>query len=316
MAVDEYISIPIGAPPWSPWIRIALVQRTPEKYAVDYGKLRTIDDFEIILQLEGHTWTWLEPYGSVDVAPGDLIFNPPGIEHAWAYTAGAHAAIHFDFCANPALVPMLNLHPTERIVQRQPLESVPIFELTFDGADSSESIKVPFVVPARNPGLWRDRMDRVIEVWQRDARPSTGFQLLAAETVGWMMRTLSEDAAHAGLTESSMHDPRILAVLKEIDAHELTPEKQWLSVPEMARLAGLGQTAFYALFRQVTGRSPRQYLEERRIARAEQLLIETNRTVVDIAHSQGYDDAYHFSSAFKRVTGVAPTTYRTRSLIR
>jgi len=314
LGATDLIRITVDPGPLSPWIRLAVSVTVREEYAVDTAQLRTIDDFEIILQTEGHTWTWLEPYGTVEVAPGDVIFNPPHLPHGWAYNAGKHLAIHFDFHANPDLVPMRNLHPTDRLVRRQPLPAVPTFLLKFGETEPETGAILPFVTPARNVSAWKERMSHVIEVWQRDARPTLAFQLLAAETVGWMLRTLAEDAAHQGLAQRTEPDTRILALLKELDAVADSAAQPWLSVSEMARRTGLGPTAFHAHFQRLTGRSPRRYLEERRIARAEQVLINTNRAIGEIARMEGYEDAYHFSRVFKRVTGFSPSLYRERAL--
>jgi AraC-like DNA-binding protein len=41
-------------------------------------------------------------------------------------------------------------------------------------------------------------------------------------------------------------------------------------------------------------------------------MLETSRTISSIARMEGYEDPYHFSRVFKRITGQAPTDYRVR----
>ena len=76
----------------------------------------------------------------------------------------------------------------------------------------------------------------------------------------------------------------------------------------------MGETAFRAAFRRVTGRSPRAYIEARRIEHAARALIDTDRSVTQIAAAEGYDDPYHFSRVFKRVTSQSPRAYRAEVL--
>jgi AraC-like DNA-binding protein len=40
------------------------------------------------------------------------------------------------------------------------------------------------------------------------------------------------------------------------------------------------------------------------------MLLETTRTLAEIAEQLGYCDAFHFSKAFKKSVGSAPSSYR------
>jgi len=46
---------------------------------------------------------------------------------------------------------------------------------------------------------------------------------------------------------------------------------------------------------------------------ARMMLTMTDKTVNDISGAVGYWDPYHFSTAFRRVTGMSPTEYRKKS---
>ena len=66
------------------------------------------------------------------------------------------------------------------------------------------------------------------------------------------------------------------------------------------------------VFKKHTGSSPMQYVTERRIAYAKQLLSETDLSAGEIADACGYRDRAVFFKAFKRETGVSPGAYRAR----
>lgn len=83
-----------------------------------------------------------------------------------------------------------------------------------------------------------------------------------------------------------------------------------VSMAEMARLAGLSPTHFNRRFRQIFGMSPTRFLHALRIEKARQLLVETERSVGEIAVGTGYHDQSHFTRHFRRLTGVAPGKYR------
>jgi AraC family transcriptional regulator len=46
------------------------------------------------------------------------------------------------------------------------------------------------------------------------------------------------------------------------------------------------------------------------MARARQLLLETDRSIIDIGLDVGYSSPSHFSQVFKRQVGVTPSHYR------
>ena len=93
-------------------------------------------------------------------------------------------------------------------------------------------------------------------------------------------------------------------VLDHMEAHLGAPN----SVPEMAKLARCTPDHFIRLFREATSTTPHQYLIERRLQRAVQLLSDGERPL-DVAENLGFYDASAFTRAFKRRFGVPPSKY-------
>ena len=82
------------------------------------------------------------------------------------------------------------------------------------------------------------------------------------------------------------------------------------TIAELARRAGYSVSHFSRLFHERTGQSPRDFLVDRRIERARQLLRETPMTISQIADVMGYSSVFFFSRQFKQRLGVSPATYR------
>ena len=83
-----------------------------------------------------------------------------------------------------------------------------------------------------------------------------------------------------------------------------------LSLEEVASQVYMSQTYFSKKFRKVTGMNFREYLLSVRIRAADELLLETNRSVSDIAAECGFGDANYFGDVFKKMMGVSPMKYR------
>ncbi len=67
---------------------------------------------------------------------------------------------------------------------------------------------------------------------------------------------------------------------------------------------------FRRVFKEEFKMSPKQYVIERRIEYAKALRIAGYFSIQEIAELCGYHDQKHFSSAFKKITGVSPSKYR------
>ena len=83
-----------------------------------------------------------------------------------------------------------------------------------------------------------------------------------------------------------------------------------LDVDDMARAAGLSRAHFSREFRRAFGESPHGYLLTRRLERAASLLRLTDRAVVEIALSVGWQSVGSFTTSFTRTYGKSPTSYR------
>lgn len=83
--------------------------------------------------------------------------------------------------------------------------------------------------------------------------------------------------------------------------------------PDYAHLAascGLGLSTLRRKFKETTGTSLHAYVMQRRIAKARELLGETDWPLKRIASHLQFCDVYFFSAQFCRIVGIPPATYR------
>jgi AraC-like DNA-binding protein len=81
----------------------------------------------------------------------------------------------------------------------------------------------------------------------------------------------------------------------------------------IARLAcdcGLSTSQFARAFRQSTGCPPHRWLLQRRIKRAQDLLLTSNKTLAEIARACGFSDQSHLTRAFGQTVGTSPGLWR------
>jgi len=83
-----------------------------------------------------------------------------------------------------------------------------------------------------------------------------------------------------------------------------------IALEDMANAAGLSRMHFAAQFRASTGLSPHEYLVRRRIARAQELLLNPNLSIAAIAMDAGFQTQAHFTVVFRKVVGEPPGRWR------
>ncbi|MGC1273355.1 MAG: DNA-binding transcriptional regulator [Planctomycetaceae bacterium] len=84
-----------------------------------------------------------------------------------------------------------------------------------------------------------------------------------------------------------------------------------IAVSDVLRVVPLSRRAFEKRFLDRLGRTPHQEILRLKIARAEQLLTETDLSLAAIAERTGFRHAEYLSVAFKRATGRTPGQHRT-----
>lgn len=83
-----------------------------------------------------------------------------------------------------------------------------------------------------------------------------------------------------------------------------------LTVARLARRAHLSERTFARRFRDTLGVTPLQWLLQERVRLAQELLETTDEPVETVAHRTGFGTAANLRHHFRRVTSVAPQTYR------
>jgi AraC family transcriptional regulator len=83
-----------------------------------------------------------------------------------------------------------------------------------------------------------------------------------------------------------------------------------VSVPDLARAAGLSLHHFIKMFREAEGCTPHALLVQKRVERATALLAEPHARIDEIAMTTGFSSPSHFTCTFHRVTGVTPGAFR------
>lgn len=85
-----------------------------------------------------------------------------------------------------------------------------------------------------------------------------------------------------------------------------------LLLDQLAAEAGLSKFHFLRLFRAAYGVTPGEYVSQRRVERAQDLLRATNLTVTEVCHAVGFTSLGSFSARFRALVGESPSAFQQR----
>lgn len=126
------------------------------------------------------------------------------------------------------------------------------------------------------------------------------FEVVVIQLMRWLLDHPVQAGVRPGFI-TGLSDPRLARALVAI--HD-TPGEPW-SVERMAERAGMSRTAFANTFREVVGQTPADYLNDWRIALAQNGLRE-GRPIKILTEELGYANPSALSRAFAAKVGMSP----------
>jgi AraC family transcriptional regulator len=163
-------------------------------------------------------------------------------------------------------------------------------------------------------GLQDQSMRRLMEILlyeKRQGFPGGAFFLdgIAAALASHLIHRYSADGPLIAKSVGGMAPSTLRRCIELMEAR-LEGE---LRLDELASEAGLSTSHFIRSFRESTGKTPYQFLLDRRVQRARTLMRDPRTSLTTVARSSGFANQQHMARIFRGVTGVTPSAYR-RSL--
>lgn len=128
----------------------------------------------------------------------------------------------------------------------------------------------------------------------------------------FLFLVIGEVLKHVGRKKSIENVQKLMESSKAI-AYMDTHFHESPSLDRIAKVANLVPSYFHNKFKRNFGLTPFQYIQNLKINKAKQLLLQTSMRINEIAFQIGYKNAYHFSNSFKKVTGIRPKEFRKKA---
>ncbi|PSW22282.1 transcriptional regulator MelR [Photobacterium sanctipauli] len=159
--------------------------------------------------------------------------------------------------------------------------------------------------------------ERQVELWMQESRnEEVGMRQLALDEMalmlkrvcltGWQQLTSTMDCKQSvkGLSKhSQFHVQKILEYIARNHDSSLT-------VKAIADHVGLHANYVMNLFQSVMKMTIKEYITSMRLYHARALLTDSNRTILDIALTVGFNSSSRFYDTFQRYMNMTPTQFR------
>lgn len=160
-----------------------------------------------------------------------------------------------------------------------------------------------FEVPVEDCPKWSQRL-RSMDSELREKAPGYREAVLAYLTLTLVdIARLAQDVVE-GLRVQEQ--PVLAGVFQFMEDHYAEP----ISLKDVARAVNLSSGYLTTLVRRQTGRTVLEWIQERRMAEARHLLLETDESVERIGARVGYDDPAYFARRFRSAHKSTPASWR------
>lgn len=167
---------------------------------------------------------------------------------------------------------------------------------------------------------WAERVPESFEAWEQPTLIETDVQPLGLAIEGllceaerqtpthrvWMQ--LVRHYVHQILTPATL-DVRLVRLWREVSCDLSKP---W-DIRTLSRIAGVSTEQLRRLCIKWHGMTPIRYVNQLRMQRATELLVQDDLKIQTIARRVGYDNPFAFSTAFRRITGRRPSELRLKN---
>ncbi len=142
-------------------------------------------------------------------------------------------------------------------------------------------------------------------------RREEGYQLAIKGFAYQLLSILMRHFIKSGLSQSELEfHYRRLSQIKPAIIYMEAHMADKILLTQLAEEAHLSTIQFSRVFKTISGYSPMDYLNHLRIQKAVKLLLNTDKTMIEVAMEIGFTDSNYFSRIFKKYRNLSPSEFR------
>lgn len=275
-------------------LNLILLNAARKEHAADWNWKSVNSPFARLYMVETGSAKVIMPDGVYTIKPNHLYLIPSFVTHSYENDA------FFTLC-------YMHIYDEHNIFDR----------LSFPFEVNAHELDILLVkrLLAINPGreLRRsdpDSYDNMPTLMQSIAKNEQSTFNSIVETKGILLQLFSRFLDKAAFKQE-ITDKRIIKVLRFIRENI----HRNINIDELSALCYLTNDHLIRLFRKEMKCTPMKYINQKKIEKAQLMLIIGGESIKDIAFGLSFGHISHFYRAFKNTTGISPSHYRAVSLM-
>lgn len=255
----------------------------------------------------------------------ELIYFKKGTFTAWLNTRELHIEAPAIMCIHAG-----ELHSL--ILSAGSLESAIVFHLnilSFEHYDSIQAklirpltdgrLRMPFLINHTEPifsdieNCYKNMEQKMEEMNIRGAENEivkTAAYLQIKSLLFHMLSILYKNENLLSNKSMPAQNEHQIENLKKVLSYIKESYSSPIHIDELASLINLNAQYFCRYFKENIGKTATEYINEIRIEKAAESLVETDKKIITIAQDTGFDNIGYFIRRFKKEKGVTPSEYR------
>lgn len=133
------------------------------------------------------------------------------------------------------------------------------------------------------------------------------LQSINLQLAVYILRQINNNNITKDIREKSYHDKHFVNKLIE---YFMEHYNENYSLDTISQLANYSPYHLIRIFKEHTGKTPYDFLIDIKVKKAQDLLLSTNFPIIEICLMSGFKNRSHFSTIFKKKTGISPQEYR------
>jgi AraC-like DNA-binding protein len=239
-------------------------------------------EYEIIRIIEGNFHLTLNSQ-SILVQKDDILFLQDGVLHGGIPENCVYECLVFDM---KLLLKENNIYPklTKKIIQHEIVIQQQLKDLIF--------------------------LHNIIEpLFLTMSEKITGYEFFTQGYLFQLLGLILREHLYEEHTNASHISYQHVLHFKKVLSYIEDSYTEHVSLEDMAKVAGMSPKYFCRFFREMSYRTPIDYLNYYRIERACEQLITTKANIIEVAFNCGFNDLSYFIKTFRNYKGITPKQY-------
>ena len=240
-----------------------------------------------------HEMIYCYESNSDKIRPGDLYFHPAGQPHTDNYFNLSSGKLYQIYFSEELFSASVNIEKEALFI----LGQIKLY------------LKKETLVRLSRIGT--ERLTKLFEnmLWEFNRR-YRGYSWTIRLKLIELLITVVRDKKFTIPIRSEMGQPLSNSHIQDVLLYLEADYMNRITIEDILQFCPLSRSHFHSLFKQETGKTFIQYLNQLRCDKAGNLLITTDDTILNISLNTGFNNLSHFCHTFKDVKGSSPAKYR------